>query len=111
MLGEGYVRLSYANSTENILRALDRMGEFLGEPQGGVIFPLIPAERNPQLDMSQPFCVSWKPTTTTTSPMSCETLGTTPSARNPTNSVNGGTSEGNSTARQAPSNTTARANR
>jgi hypothetical protein len=23
------VRLSYANSTENILRALDRMGEFL----------------------------------------------------------------------------------
>ena len=30
ILGEGYVRLSYANSTENILRALDRMGEFLG---------------------------------------------------------------------------------
>jgi aspartate aminotransferase len=29
VLGEGYVRLSYANSTENILRALDRMGEFL----------------------------------------------------------------------------------
>src|ERR1700759_1883402 len=29
LLGEGYVRLSYANSTENILRALDRMGEFL----------------------------------------------------------------------------------
>src|SRR5262247_1146521 len=29
ILGEGYVRLSYANSTENILRALDRMGEFL----------------------------------------------------------------------------------
>ena len=29
MLGEGYVRLSYANSTENILKALDRMGEFL----------------------------------------------------------------------------------
>src|SRR6516164_4738576 len=27
--GEGYLRLSYANSTENILRALDRMGEFL----------------------------------------------------------------------------------
>jgi hypothetical protein len=24
------VRLSYANSTENILTALDRMGEFLG---------------------------------------------------------------------------------
>jgi aspartate/methionine/tyrosine aminotransferase len=29
ILGEGYVRLSYANSTENILQALDRMGEFL----------------------------------------------------------------------------------
>ena len=36
ILGEGYVRLSYANSTENILKALDRMGEFPGEPQGGV---------------------------------------------------------------------------
>ena len=29
ILGEGYVRLSYANSTENILRARDRMGAFL----------------------------------------------------------------------------------
>jgi aspartate/methionine/tyrosine aminotransferase len=29
ILGEGYIRVSYANSTENILRALDRMGEFL----------------------------------------------------------------------------------
>ncbi|TMI98558.1 MAG: pyridoxal phosphate-dependent aminotransferase [Alphaproteobacteria bacterium] len=29
ILGEGYVRVSYANSTENILKALDRMGEFL----------------------------------------------------------------------------------
>jgi aspartate/methionine/tyrosine aminotransferase len=29
VLGEGYVRVSYANSTENILRALDRIGEFL----------------------------------------------------------------------------------
>jgi len=29
VLSEGYVRLSYANSTENILKALDRMGEFL----------------------------------------------------------------------------------
>lgn len=28
--GEGYLRLSYANSRENIARALDRMGEFLG---------------------------------------------------------------------------------
>ena len=31
ILGEGYVRLSYANSTENILKALDRMGEFLAK--------------------------------------------------------------------------------
>ncbi len=29
VLGEGYVRLSYANSTDNILKALGRMGEFL----------------------------------------------------------------------------------
>jgi aspartate aminotransferase len=29
VLGEGYVRVSYANSIENILRALDRVGEFL----------------------------------------------------------------------------------
>jgi aspartate aminotransferase len=27
--GEGYLRLSYANSTENIRRAMERMGEFL----------------------------------------------------------------------------------
>jgi aspartate aminotransferase len=29
VLGEGYMRVSYANSTENILKALDRVGEFL----------------------------------------------------------------------------------
>jgi aspartate/methionine/tyrosine aminotransferase len=29
ILGEGFVRLSYANSTENIRKALGRMGEFL----------------------------------------------------------------------------------
>ena len=29
ILGEGYIRLSYANSTENILKALGRVGEFL----------------------------------------------------------------------------------
>jgi aspartate/methionine/tyrosine aminotransferase len=29
ILGEGYVRLSYANSTENIQRALERIGAFL----------------------------------------------------------------------------------
>jgi aspartate aminotransferase len=29
VLGEGYVRVSYANSTENILRALERISEFL----------------------------------------------------------------------------------
>ncbi|WP_132249776.1 pyridoxal phosphate-dependent aminotransferase [Methylobacterium segetis] len=33
--GEGYIRLSYANSSENILRALDRMGTFLSERAGG----------------------------------------------------------------------------
>ncbi len=27
--GEGFLRLSYANSAENIARALERMGEFL----------------------------------------------------------------------------------
>jgi len=29
ILGQGYVRVSYANSTENILKSLERMGEFL----------------------------------------------------------------------------------
>ncbi|TIR44117.1 MAG: pyridoxal phosphate-dependent aminotransferase, partial [Mesorhizobium sp.] len=29
VLGEGYVRLSYANSEENILRALERIEVFL----------------------------------------------------------------------------------
>jgi aspartate/methionine/tyrosine aminotransferase len=29
ILGEGYMRLSYANSEENILRAIDRMADFL----------------------------------------------------------------------------------
>src|SRR5438094_10408493 len=33
ILGEGYIRLSYANSTGNIVRALDRMAEFLGSRQ------------------------------------------------------------------------------
>src|SRR5579871_4727052 len=32
ILGEGYVRLSYANSLENIERALERMREFLSRP-------------------------------------------------------------------------------
>ena len=31
ILGEGYLRLSYANSTENILKALERMNDFLSE--------------------------------------------------------------------------------
>jgi aspartate/methionine/tyrosine aminotransferase len=31
ILGEGYIRVSYANSTENILKALERMGEFLAK--------------------------------------------------------------------------------
>src|SRR5690606_21670042 len=29
VLGEGYIRVSYANSEENILRAIERIGEFL----------------------------------------------------------------------------------
>ena len=33
--GEGYIRLSYANSSENILRALERMKAFLGERRPG----------------------------------------------------------------------------
>jgi aspartate/methionine/tyrosine aminotransferase len=32
VFGEGYLRLSYANSLENIERALDRMGDFLSRP-------------------------------------------------------------------------------
>ncbi|TIP77785.1 MAG: pyridoxal phosphate-dependent aminotransferase, partial [Mesorhizobium sp.] len=31
ILGEGYIRLSYANSEENILRALERIEAFLGK--------------------------------------------------------------------------------
>ncbi|CAA0103309.1 Aspartate aminotransferase [Starkeya nomas] len=31
VFGEGYIRLSYANSAENITRALERMGAFLNE--------------------------------------------------------------------------------
>ena len=31
VFGEGYIRLSYANSTENILRALERIEKFLNE--------------------------------------------------------------------------------
>ena len=30
ILGEGYLRLSYANSAENIQTAIGRMGDFLG---------------------------------------------------------------------------------
>ena len=33
--GEGYIRLSYANSAENIRRALERMGTFLSERKPG----------------------------------------------------------------------------
>ena len=35
ILGEGYIRVSYANSTENILRALERVGEFLATRKPG----------------------------------------------------------------------------
>src|SRR5262249_56447038 len=33
ILGEGYIRVSYANSTENILQALARIGEVLTSPK------------------------------------------------------------------------------
>ena len=33
ILGEGYLRVSYANSTDNILKALDRVGDFLASHQ------------------------------------------------------------------------------
>jgi aspartate/methionine/tyrosine aminotransferase len=32
ILGEGYIRLSYANSLDNIEKAIERMGEFLSRP-------------------------------------------------------------------------------
>jgi len=35
IMGEGYIRLSYANSTENILKALGRMGDFLASRKAG----------------------------------------------------------------------------
>ena len=34
ILGEGYIRLSYANSEENIARAISRIGDFLAGPAG-----------------------------------------------------------------------------
>ena len=95
-----------------VLRQLDRKyfagarshRRIFDEPQSGV--SIVPNRRN-----ASPFCVSRKPMTTTTSPTSCERLGTSPSAINPSSSVNGGTSDGNKTAREAPSSTTARVNR
>lgn len=35
ILGEGYVRLSYANSIDNIMKALDRMADFLASRKAG----------------------------------------------------------------------------
>ena len=35
VLGEGYIRLSYANSEENILRALERIKAFLTSTEPG----------------------------------------------------------------------------
>jgi aspartate/methionine/tyrosine aminotransferase len=37
VLGEGYLRLSYANSEENILRAIERMGAFLSEHKAATV--------------------------------------------------------------------------
>jgi aspartate aminotransferase len=47
VLGEGYVRVSYANSTENILRALDRVGEFLASRKAARFSSLL---RQPKAD-------------------------------------------------------------
>jgi aspartate/methionine/tyrosine aminotransferase len=33
ILGEGYIRVSYANSEENIRRAMQRVGDFLADRQ------------------------------------------------------------------------------
>ena len=53
--------------------------------------------------MAHPYCVSRKPISTMTRPASCERVGTSPSAIKPSSSTNGGTSDGNKTAREAPS--------
>ena len=37
ILGEGYLRLSYANSTENILQGAGADGRLPRDPQGGVV--------------------------------------------------------------------------
>ena len=39
ILGEGYLRVSYANSTENILKRPRPHGRFPGDPQGGLRRP------------------------------------------------------------------------
>src|SRR5262245_56567368 len=44
-------------------------------------------------------CASWKPSSTTASPINWRTLGTSPSASHPMSNTNGGTSEGNTAAR------------
>ena len=48
-------------------------------------------------------CASRKPNRTTITPANCKAVGVSPSASHPTNSTNGGTSEGNTAARPAPS--------
>ena len=48
---------------------------------------------------------------TITSPINWSGLGTSPSASHPMSSTKGGTSEGNTAARPAPSSTTERTNR
>jgi len=37
VLGEGYIRVSYANSAENIIEALQRTGEFLANSSSGAV--------------------------------------------------------------------------
>ena len=93
ILGEGYVRVSYANSTENILKALNRIGRVLlaiaqsGVQTGCYIADLLGPDRDAPLHaasrpghalrpLRQP-----KPTSTMTSPASCATLGASPIVR------------------------------
>ena len=59
----------------------------------------------------QPRCVSRKPASTTARPANCITLGISPKAIHPISSTQGGTSEGNTDARPAPSSSTERVNK
>ena len=103
VLGEGYVRLSYANSAENILRARSH-GRIPRLPQSGV--SIVPNRRNASPLLRQPEADEQD-----------DEAGELREGRDlaerdkAESSTNGGTSDGNKTAREAPSSTTARVNR